>query len=90
MLKEKLGREALEGGDICLPVLIHVDVWQKPTEYCKHTSIKNKVEVQSCLEAGRGGEARSRDSQESSPTPRFKSVDSSVLSLLYGTSFWNF
>ena len=28
-------REVQEGGDICLPRLIHVDVWQKPTQYCK-------------------------------------------------------
>ena len=25
------GREVHEGGDICIPGLIHVDVWQKPT-----------------------------------------------------------
>ena len=29
------GREAQTGGDVWLPVVIHVDVWQKPTQYCK-------------------------------------------------------
>ena len=26
------GREVQEGGDIRIPILIHVDVWQKPTQ----------------------------------------------------------
>ena len=30
---------------------------------------------------------QSRDSQESSPTPQFKSINSSVLSFLYGPTF---
>ena len=29
------GREAQTGGDVWMPVVIHVDVWQKPTQYCK-------------------------------------------------------
>ena len=29
------GRVVQEGGDICIPVLIGVDVWQRPTQYCK-------------------------------------------------------
>ena len=28
------GREVQEGGDIH-PWLIHIDVWEKPTQYCK-------------------------------------------------------
>ena len=28
-------REGQEGGDIRIPVLIHVYVWQKPAQYCK-------------------------------------------------------
>ena len=35
------GGEVQEGGNICVYLwLIHVDVWQKPTQYCK--AIKNK------------------------------------------------
>ena len=34
-----------------------------------------------------GSPCSPRDSQESSPTPQFKSINSSVLSLLYGPSF---
>ena len=32
------GREVPEGGEICIPMTdswIHVDVWQKPTKFCK-------------------------------------------------------
>ena len=29
------GREVQEGGDMCILMLIHGDVWQKPTQYCK-------------------------------------------------------
>ena len=34
------GREAHEGGTYVYLWLIHVDVWQKPTPYCKYPSIK--------------------------------------------------
>ena len=34
------GREVQEEGDMCIRWLVHVDVWQKPTQYCK--AIKNK------------------------------------------------
>ena len=35
------GKEVQEGGVICIPMAwIRVDVWQKPTQYCK--AIKNK------------------------------------------------
>ena len=30
-----MGREVQEGGDIGLPMAVHVDVWQKPTQYYK-------------------------------------------------------
>ena len=33
--KKADGREVQEGEDICILWLIHVDVWQKPTQYCK-------------------------------------------------------
>ena len=37
---ERGGREVQEGGDICIYLwLIHVDVWQKPIQYCKETII---------------------------------------------------
>ena len=29
------GREVQEGEDICIPWLIHVDIWQKPTKFRK-------------------------------------------------------
>ena len=35
------GSGVQEGGDICIPVrLIHVDVWQKSTQYCKAISLQ--------------------------------------------------
>ena len=37
------GREAQEGGDICMPVADHVDVWQKPTQYCKAIILQLKI-----------------------------------------------
>ena len=41
------GREVPEGGEICIPMAdswIHVDVWQKPTKFCKAVifQLKNK------------------------------------------------
>ena len=29
------GSKAQEGGNICISMVIHVDVWQKPTQHCK-------------------------------------------------------
>ena len=29
------GREVQEGGDICILWLVHVDIRQKPSQYCK-------------------------------------------------------
>ena len=29
------GEEVQEGGTYVYPWLIHVDIWQKPTQYCK-------------------------------------------------------
>jgi len=29
------GRGVQEDGDICIPGLIGVDVWQRPAQYCK-------------------------------------------------------
>ena len=38
------GREVLEGGDIYIYLwLIHVDVWQKPTQYCKAIIFQLKI-----------------------------------------------
>ena len=28
-------REVQEGGDICVLMANHIDVWQKPTQHCK-------------------------------------------------------
>ena len=50
------GRKVLEGGDIYL-WLIHVVVWQKPTQYCKAIILqlklskleKKSVEEQACV-----------------------------------------
>ena len=36
-----------------------------------------------------GSPCSPRDSQESSPTPQLKSINSSVLSLLYGPTLWS-
>ena len=38
-----LGREAREGGDIVYLRLIHVVVWQKPTEHCKAIILQLKI-----------------------------------------------
>ena len=38
---EVTGRLRREGTYVYL-WLIHVDVWQKPTQYCNYLSIKNK------------------------------------------------
>lgn len=29
------GTEVHEGGDACMPMLVHVAVWQKPVQYCE-------------------------------------------------------
>ena len=29
------GREVQEGGDVCIPMAIHVEVWQKTVKFCK-------------------------------------------------------
>ena len=40
------GREVQEGGDIYIYLwLIHVDTWQKPTQYCKATVLQFKVNL---------------------------------------------
>ena len=36
------GREVQEGGDIYL-WMIHVDVWRKPTQYCKAIILQLKI-----------------------------------------------
>ena len=36
--------EVQEGGDICIPMVIHDDVWQqKPTQYCKAIILQLKI-----------------------------------------------
>ena len=32
-----------EGGDICIPRLTHVDIWQKPTQYYKAMILQLKI-----------------------------------------------
>ena len=46
------GREVQEGGDTCplCPLwLIHVDVWQKPTQYYKAIILQLKINVKSLV-----------------------------------------
>ena len=42
-LKEWDGREFQEGGGIGIPWLIHVNVWQKPTQYSKAVVLQLKI-----------------------------------------------
>ena len=39
------GREVQEGGDICafMDVLMHIDAWQKPTQYCEAIILQLKI-----------------------------------------------
>ena len=37
------GGEIQEGGDMCILRLIHVDVWQKPAQYCKTVVLQLKI-----------------------------------------------
>ena len=40
------GREVQEGGDIYIYLwLIHVDVWQKPTKFCKLINFQLKINI---------------------------------------------
>ena len=40
------GREEVQGGeDICVLWLIHVDVWQKPTQRCKVLVLQLKINL---------------------------------------------
>ena len=40
------GREVLEGGGIYIYTwLIHVDIWQKPTQYCKAGIFQLKINL---------------------------------------------
>ena len=65
------------------PWLIHVNVWQKPLQYCKIISLqlikineKNKKNKRYWLPP-------TPPKKESSPTPQFKSINSSVLHFLH-------
>ena len=37
------GREVQEGDDICIPMLIHLDVWQKATQYCREIILQLEI-----------------------------------------------
>ena len=39
------GREVYEGGSYVYLWLIHVDVWQKPTQYCKAIILQLKINI---------------------------------------------
>ena len=39
------GREVYEGGSYVYLWLIHVDVWQKPTRYCKAIILQLKINI---------------------------------------------
>ena len=41
------GREVQVGGDMCVPTMIPVDIWQKQTQYCKATKYKFLKNTQS-------------------------------------------
>ena len=41
--QERYNIEVQEGGDICIPMLIHVDPWQKLTQYCKEVIHQLKI-----------------------------------------------
>ena len=36
-------RDFQEGGDICILWLVHVDVWQRRTQYCKAIILQLKI-----------------------------------------------
>ena len=38
-----MGWVGQEGGDICIPIDVHVDAWQKPTQYCKAITLQLKM-----------------------------------------------
>ena len=42
-LKRETQREAQKGGDICIVPTVHVDVWQKPTQYHKTIILQLKI-----------------------------------------------
>ena len=42
---ETEGKEVQEGGDIVYVWLIHVDVWQKPTQFCKTIILQLKSQL---------------------------------------------
>ena len=37
------GRQALEGGDVCVLIALHIVVWQKTTQYCKAIALQLKI-----------------------------------------------
>jgi hypothetical protein len=37
------GGQALEGGDICVLIALHIVVWQKPTQYGKAIALQFKI-----------------------------------------------
>ena len=42
---EGSGRNAQEGGDIGIPVAIHVDIWQKRTKFCRAIILQLKINL---------------------------------------------
>ena len=50
-------REVQEGGDLCIQ-LIHVDVWQKPTQCCKAIILQLKKKTTTPSEGRKGSSGR--------------------------------
>ena len=42
-MRWEVGKTFKREGTYVYPWLIHVDIWQKPKEYCNYLSIKNKL-----------------------------------------------
>ena len=64
------GREVQEGGDTYVDLwLIHVDVWQKPTQYCQAIILQLKIntfKIEKKIYVGEGKRGRNRGGREHS------------------------
>ena len=52
------GKEVPEGMDICIPMAIHVDIWQKSTQYCKAIILQLKVNLKNKRKGFQGQKER--------------------------------
>ena len=51
-LRDGMGREILEGGTHVYPWLIHVNIWEKPPQYCKVIGLQLKLKINKKLIVG--------------------------------------